>query len=84
MSIGGGSFNFPSRELTIDHVFTMVTYSLWGEDSQESIGNEFTPKGPPDLANGSPTTHGVFIVPLDEFRKIFKGLHYETAKPLRK
>jgi hypothetical protein len=47
-------------------------------------GNEFTPKGPPGLANGFATTHGVFTLSLDEFRKVFKGLHYETAKLLPK
>ena len=49
---------------------------------QKTTGSELTPKGPPGRANGFPTAHDVFIVPVDEFPKSFKGLHYETAKPL--
>ncbi len=36
------------------------------------------------IANGYPTDNGVFTVPLDEFRKVFTALDYETDKPLHK
>ena len=42
----------------------------------------FTPKGAPGPANGYPTQHGRFTVPLDQFHHIFTCVIYETDKPL--
>ena len=47
-------------------------------------GNHFTPKGPPGLANGYPTEHGQFTVPLDHLMQFVTQLVYETDKPLGK
>ena len=47
-------------------------------------GNQFTPKGPPGLANGYPTQHGQFTVPLDRLMQFVTQLVYETDKPLGK
>jgi hypothetical protein len=47
-------------------------------------GNQFTPKGPPGLANGYPTQHGQFTVPLDHLMQFVTQLVYETDKPLGK
>ena len=45
-------------------------------------GNSFTPKGAPGPANGYPTEHGQFTVPLDQFQQVFTRVFYETDKPL--
>jgi hypothetical protein len=65
-------------------------YAIFGYDSgrrQVKVfnpwGNTFTPAGDPGPANGYPTLHGVFVVPLAEFRKVFKAVRYETANPGR-
>ena len=55
-------------------------YGVFGYNSQQRRvtifnpwGNNFTPKGPPGIANGYPTVNGLFTVPLDEFRQVFTG-----------
>jgi hypothetical protein len=45
-------------------------------------GNHIKPSGPPGLANGYPTDHGVFEVPLAEFVQLFSGFTYETETPV--
>ena len=66
-------------------------YGVFGYNSQQRRvtifnpwGNNFTPKGPPGIANGYPTVNGLFTVPLDEFRQVFTALDYETDKPAHK
>jgi hypothetical protein len=66
-------------------------YAVFGYDStlrQLTIfnpwGQKFEPKGEPGPVNGYPTIHGTFNVPLEEFRSIFGGIVYETAKALPK
>jgi hypothetical protein len=65
-------------------------YAVFGYDAQQRQvhlfnpwGNEFSPKGPAGIANGYPTTHGQFTMPLDEFCKVFYRVEYETDKPIR-
>ena len=66
-------------------------YAIFGYDGKERKvtifnpwGNQFTPKGPPGLANGYPTQHGQFTVPLDHLMQFVTQLVYETDKPLGK
>jgi hypothetical protein len=66
-------------------------YAIVGYDSshrQLTIfnphGQAFKPKGEPGLANGYPTTHGQFNVPMKEFRTIFGSIVYETTKTAAK
>jgi len=44
-------------------------------------GNGFEPKGPPGPANGYPTQHGVFTLPLQDFVHIFQHMSCETDQP---
>jgi hypothetical protein len=44
-------------------------------------GNQVRPKGPPGLANGYPTNHGIFQVPLSDFIQLFAGFTYESDRP---
>ena len=66
-------------------------YAILGYDANRRVvtifnpwGNAFKPKGAPGPANGYPTEHGQFVVPLDEFRQVFSSITYETDKPLAK
>jgi hypothetical protein len=51
----------------------VVVFNPWG--------NHVKPAGPPGLANGYPTNHGIFEMPLGEFIQVFGGFTYETDKP---
>jgi hypothetical protein len=43
-------------------------------------GQNFTPKGSPNLENGYPTKDGKFEMPLPEFVKVFAGLAFEVLE----
>ena len=76
----------PSPGLGKHHAYAIFDYDVNGR--QVSIfnpwGNTFTPKGAAGPANGYPTRHGLFTVPLDEFQQVFARVVYETDRPLAK
>ena len=53
-------------------------------DHLQSLGQPVYAQGPPGLANGYPTEHGQFTVPLDHLMQFVTQLVYETDKPLGK
>ena len=62
-----------------DHVYAILgfdpttdTLTLWNP-----WGDDFTSKGPEGLQNGYARQHGVFMMPLDEFRDVFWVLSIE-------
>jgi|WetSurMetagenome_2_1015567.scaffolds.fasta_scaffold11907_3 hypothetical protein len=64
------------------------SYAVFGYDSERRQvtlfnphGNGFEPKGPPGPANGYPTQHGVFTLPLQDFVHIFQHMSCETDQP---
>jgi hypothetical protein len=66
-------------------------YAIFGYDVKQRRvnifnpwGNDFTPKGASGMANGYPTKHGLFTVPLDQFQQVFTQVIYEIDKPLGK
>ncbi len=59
-------YDAASRELTI--------FNPWGQT--------FKPEGEPGPQHGYPVSHGVFNVPLGDFRAIFGGIVYETTTPV--
>ena len=68
------------------HAYAILGYDI--QRRQVSIfnpwGNNFTPKGSAGPANGYPTQHGLFTVPLDQFQQVFTRVFYESDKPLAK
>lgn len=73
----------PPPGIITDHCYAIFGYD--GKKRKVTIfnpwGNQFTPKGPPGLANGYPTEHGQFTVPLDHLMQFVNQLVYETDKP---
>jgi len=66
-------------------------YAVFGYDSDRRQvtlfnphGNGFEPKGHPGQANGYPTQHGVFTIPLQDFVNIFQHMSCETDQPEKK
>ena len=64
-------------------------YAVFGYDAakREVIlfnpwGQTFQPQGEPGPTHGYPVSHGVFNVPLGDFREIFNGIVYETTTPV--
>ncbi len=68
------------------HVYAILGYD--GRERHVTIfnpwGNNFTPKGPPGIANGYETKNGLFIVSLDQFHTVFSDVVYETDRLLTK
>ena len=68
------------------HAYAILGYDI--QRRQVSIfnpwGNTFTPKGFAGPANGYPTQHGLFTVPLEQFQQVFTRVFYEADKPLAK
>jgi hypothetical protein len=67
--------------LTPHHAYALLSYhpaadtvELWNPHS-----NNFTPTGPPGLANGYATEGGLFTMPLSDFVRQFAGLSFEGA-----
>jgi hypothetical protein len=72
-------------------IVTTHLYAILDYDSQKRQvtvfnpwGNNFTPKGPQGLTNGYATKNGVFVIPLDQFQKLFADIDFETDRPLAK
>jgi hypothetical protein len=72
------------RGIVHGHVYAVLGYDATGRKVTvfNPWGNHVKPAGPPGLANGYPTQHDIFEVPLDEFVQIFAGFTYETDRPM--
>ncbi len=76
----------PNPGLKGKHAYAVLAYdetkdqvTLWNPH-----GNSFKPKGQPGFENGWPIKDGVFIVSTADLVKSFRGMGYETDKPLAK
>jgi hypothetical protein len=64
------------------HVYALLAYHPTEDtiDLWNPHGNEFIPKGPPGLAYGYPTEHGLFTMPVSEFVQQFAGMAFEDTE----
>ncbi|HEY3761812.1 MAG TPA: C2 family cysteine protease [Verrucomicrobiae bacterium] len=79
----GGTKTLP-KGLIHGHVYGVLGYNTVTRQVTmfNPWGNHFKPAGPPGLAYGYPTDHGIFAMPLDEFVQVYGGLTYETDTPV--
>ncbi len=76
------STSLPSPpNISHDHCYAVLGYdaasdvlTIWNPH-----GQNFTPKGEPGIANGYPTAHGVFKVPLAQAYQFYSSFYFETA-----
>jgi hypothetical protein len=73
-------------DITKHHVYAVVSYDpdtdiveIWNPH-----GQQFKPRGEPGLANGYPTDHGLFKLPLAEAYQFFTSFTFETDAPVQK
>jgi hypothetical protein len=69
-------------DINIGHVYAVVSYDpatdvieIWNPH-----GQHFVPKGPPGIANGYPTEHGRFKLPLTEAYQFYTSFTFEQAE----
>lgn len=67
--------------LTPHHAYALLAYHEQSDtvDLWNPHGNTFSPKGPPGPANGYPTRHGLFTVPVTEFVRQFSSVSFEDT-----
>lgn len=72
--------------ITPSHEYAVLGYSALRRQVQvfNPHGEDFQPKGKPGVENGYSTDHGLFSVPLAEFRQVFVDLDYETDQPAKR
>ena len=80
-----GSPGGPARVPGISYSHSYAVFGYDPDRRQVTLfnphGNTFEPKGPPGPANGYPTQHGVFTLPLQDFVNIFQHMSCETDQP---
>ena len=64
------------------HVYSVLGYDANAKKVTvfDSIGDDFTPQGPPGPRNGFVMKDGVFSMSLGEFKEVFTGIGYEDPK----
>ncbi len=87
----GGTGDLSGPETKVRGLYYDHSYGVLGYDRAADVvhfwnpmGNGFTPKGAPGLANGYPTTHGRFDCPLPEAVMWFGSFSIETDEPVGK
>ncbi len=69
--------------LTPHHAYAVLEFNSQSDSLKiwNPHGNNFTPKGPPGLSNGYPTTNGTFSMPLADFPDQFEHVFIERTEP---